>query len=240
MSTDKIRKPLGVLFDLGNTVIELASQDHLEGNRRMLEFADINPGVSAEDALASINEGFSWYDSVRDESMQETSFACINRLVYDTLGVTFSIGFDELESVFWKGALAYKPVEGIFELLDILDAGAIKTGIISNSIFSGAVLEDELRKHNLEHRFSFLIASADYGIRKPHPYIFRAALQKLGFAPRDVWFIGDILEYDIRGALDAGIFPVWLNRRGEVATVNGDYLEVTDLLQLRVKLEQVM
>jgi putative hydrolase of the HAD superfamily len=237
MNTDNIRIPRGVLFDLGDTVIQLESQDNLEGNRHMLEYADINPGITAEDALAIIAKIFSWYDSVRDKSMQETSFTSINRLVYDTLGITFSISYDELEKVFWEGSLSYAPVEGIFELLDVLDTGGIKTGIISNSIFSANILEDELKKNNLDHRFSFLISSADYGIRKPHPYIFRVAVQKLGLAPRDIWFIGDIMEYDVRGALNAGLYPVWLNRRKEKATIDGDYLEVSDLHQLRGKIE---
>jgi len=234
-----MRRPLGIIFDLGDTVLHLEHLDALEGNRRMLEFDDINPGVTAEDAMAVVNEIFPWIERAMDASMLQVAASSINRLIYETLGVTFRIDYDELETVFWNGALTYKPAKGIFELLDILDARAIKTGILSNSINRGIVLEDELAKHDLAERFSFVMSSADYGVRKPHEYIFRIAVKKMGLAQSDIWFIGDNVEYDIRGALNAGLYPVWYNWRNESVSMDDEVLEIRSMQELRQNIESL-
>ena len=70
-------------------------------------------------------------------------------------------------------------------------------------------------------------------------FVFRIAVQKMGLQPADVWFVGDKLEYDVRGALDSGLFPVWYNWRGELSSLDGDYLEVKELAQVRGKIEQL-
>ena len=234
-----MRRPSGIIFDYGDTVLHLESIDVIEGNRRILELADFNPGVTAEDAAALAEEMFRWLDTERNNYMLEVSAASIDRLIFDTLGVTFRVDYDELEKAFWNGALTYKPVDGIFELLDMLDANGIKTGIISNSINKGTILEEELEKHNLAHRFSFVMSSADYVVRKPHRYLFQVALKKMGLSPSEVWFVGDKIEYDIRGALDSGLYPVWYNWMNQPAAIDGDYLEVKDLHELREKIESL-
>jgi putative hydrolase of the HAD superfamily len=230
-------RPLGIIFDLGDTVLHLESVDVLAGNRCMLEFDDVNPGVTAEDVMAVVNEIFPWIEHARDTSMLEVTASSINRLIYETLGVTFRIDYDELETVFWNGALTYKPAEGIFELLDMLDTYGIKTGILSNSINRGGALEDELAKHDLAERFSFVMSSADYGIRKPHEYIFRIAIKKMGLEPSDIWFIGDNVEYDIRGALNAGLYPVWYNWRNESVSMDNEVLEIRSMQELQEKIK---
>jgi putative hydrolase of the HAD superfamily len=233
-------RPLGIIFDLGDTVLHLESIDALKGNRCVLEFDDLNPGVTAEDAMEFANEIFPWIERARDASMLEVTSSSINRLIYETLGVTFRIDYDELETVFWNGALTYKPAEGIFELLDVLDASGIKTGIISNSINRGVVLEDELTKHDLAQRFSFVMSSADYGIRKPHRYIFRVAIKKMGLEPSDIWFVGDKPEYDIIGALDAGLYPVWYNWHNQPVSIDGEFLEVHNMGELQAKIQSLI
>ena len=57
-------------------------------------------------------------------------------------------------------------------------------------------------------RFEFVVSSADYGVRKPHPAIFEAALARLGLEPGEAWFAGDNVEYDLKGGLGAGMFTV--------------------------------
>jgi len=54
-----------------------------------------------------------------------------------------------------------------------------------------------------------VLASSDYGLRKPHPLLFQAALRKSGLSGDEVWFCGDSILRDVEGAAGAGIFPVW-------------------------------
>ena len=45
--------------------------------------------------------------------------------------------------------------------------------------------------------------------RKPNKRIFDLALEKAELKPEEVWYIGDQYECDIKGSLNAGLFPVW-------------------------------
>ena len=234
-----MNKPLGIIFDLGDTILREESIDTLAGNRRLLELAGSNPGVTAENVQKVADEIFSWIDRARDESMIEFSCEDYQKLLFDSLGITFRIGYSEMEREFWNHAVKYGVVEGVGDLLDLVEARGIKIGILSNTIFSSSVLKEELAKHNLAHRFSFVISSADYGVRKPHPHIFRVAVKKMGLKPEDIWFVGDKPEYDVKGALDSGIYPVWYNRRNETTTIEGNYLEVKSLVELREKIEEL-
>ena len=53
------------------------------------------------------------------------------------------------------------------------------------------------------------MASSEYLYRKPDKMIFEIALKKARLEPEDVWFCGDRLDWDVKGAADAGVFPVW-------------------------------
>jgi putative hydrolase of the HAD superfamily len=234
-----MRKPLGIIFDMGDTIVQAESVDTLAGNRRLLELAESNPGVTAEYVQKVADEIYSWIDRARDESMIEFSCEDYQRLLFDSLGITFRIGYSEMEREFWNHTVKYRVTEGIGDLLDLIEARGMKTGILSNTIFSSSILKEELARHNLAHRFSFVVSSADYGVRKPHPHIFRIAVKKMGLKPEDIWFVGDQPEHDIKGALDSGIYPVWYNRRNETTTIEGNYLEVKSFDELREKIEQM-
>lgn len=233
-----MRRPYGVIFDFGDTVLHIESFDSLAGNRRLLEFAETNPGVTAEDVQVVADE-IGWMDQARDESMIEFGCQSLQRLLYETLGVSFRISYSEMEREFWNAAVKFTPVAGISELLDTLQAHGIKVGILSNTIFCSSILKEELAKHNLAHRFLFVVTSGDYGVRKPHRHIFRIAVRKMNLEPVDIWFVGDKPDYDIKGALDYGLYPVWYNWRKEPKTIDGDYLEVKDLYELREKIERL-
>lgn len=233
-----MRRPSGVIFDFGDTVLHLESYDVLAGNRRLLEFAEINPGVTAEDVQVVAKE-ISWMDRARDESMIEFGCQSLHRLLYETLGISFRIGPAQLEKEFWHAAVKFTPVAGIYDLLDVLEANSIKTGILSNTIFCSDVLREEMAKHNLARRFSFVVTSADYGVRKPHRHIFRIVVGKMNLEPNEIWFIGDKPDYDIKGALNYGLYPVWYNWRKESKTIDGDYLEVKNLSELRDEIERL-
>ena len=221
-----MRRPLGVVFDLGDTVLSLQSIDGVAGDRRLLELAENTAGLTAEDINLAAEELGRETVRLSDESMLQYTWQSFNRLLCETLGVTFRVSSAELEREFWNTALTFVPCEGIFGVLDALETSQVKTGILSNTSMTGPVLEEELAKHNLAHRFSFVISTADYGFRKPHGRIFQVAVRKMGLEPQDIWFVGDKLEYDVRGAIDAGLQPVWYNPQGKPNETDYECLEV--------------
>jgi putative hydrolase of the HAD superfamily len=66
----------------------------------------------------------------------------------------------------------------------------------------------------LARRFEAIVISAEVGVGKPDPRIFRAALDALGVANADAVMVGDSLERDVAGARRAGVLSVWLDRAG--------------------------
>lgn len=60
--------------------------------------------------------------------------------------------------------------------------------------------------------FQFSLFSQDCGIEKPDPGIFELAAEKAGCEKQELLHVGDSLEGDVAGALNAGIRCAWLNR----------------------------
>lgn len=221
-----MRKPLGVIFDLGGTVLRQERFDPVAGNRRLLQFAASTHGLTAEAVQAVADDLSREIELFRDQYNVEFSVQAFQRLLYEALGVKFRINAAEAEREFWRAAVTLTPTEGISEVLDLLAAKHIKTGVLSNTAFFGTVLEEELARHGLGHRFSFVATSVDYGLRKPNPRVFKAVLGKMELAPADVWFVGDKLEYDIRGAISSGLCAVWYNPENRPRSGDYDCLEV--------------
>ncbi len=234
-----MHRPTGVIFDLGGTILHQEWLSFVAGGERLLEFAESAPDLTAEEIQFIANEINEEVQRFRDGSMVEFGIQSFHRLLYEHLDISFSISFPELEREFWNAAVVYSPTEGIFDVLDLLDKHQIKTGILSNSAFRGAVLEEELAKHDLAHRFPFLISSIDYGFRKPHRRLFQIAVRKINLEPHDIWFVGDKLEYDIRGAIDYGLYPVWYNPESKPGEIDGEYLEVKSWHEFREKVESL-
>lgn len=81
-------------------------------------------------------------------------------------------------------------------------------GLISNTMSNQPRLI--LEQTGLIRHFKVVICSRDLGIRKPNPRIFAYVLEKLGVGPEEVVHVGDGIETDMEGALDAGIRPIWI------------------------------
>lgn len=76
------------------------------------------------------------------------------------------------------------------------------------------VQHEKLAPTTLAARFKAIVISAEVGIGKPDPRIFRVALDSLGVTGPDTVMVGDSLERDIAGARSAGIRGVWIDRAG--------------------------
>jgi 2-haloalkanoic acid dehalogenase type II len=64
----------------------------------------------------------------------------------------------------------------------------------------------------LDHLFHTIIAAHTHGACKPEPAFFHLACRELGCKPEEVVHVGDDIELDVRGAREAGLHAVWVNR----------------------------
>jgi len=200
--------------------------DPVAGNRRLLELAVDAHGLTPEAVQAAAYEINREIERFLDQYNLEFSVQAFERLLYETLGVTFRVSVAEVEREFWRAAVTLTPTDGIGEVLDLLAAHGVKTAVLSNTAFFSPVVEEELARHGLRKWFSFVATSSDYGLRKPNPRVFRAVVGRMGLAPADVWFVGDKPEYDVRGAVESGLCAVWYNPEGKPGAGDYDYLEV--------------
>ncbi len=70
----------------------------------------------------------------------------------------------------------------------------------------------DLARIGLDHHFAFQLGSREHGAAKPEASIFHAACARLGVIPAEVLHVGDHVDMDVLGALDAGLRACWINR----------------------------
>lgn len=100
--------------------------------------------------------------------------------------------------------------------LEALRASGYRLGLLSNAA-DDADVQSLVDKSRLRPFFDRVLTSAEAGIRKPHPHIFRKMLAVWDFPPERVAMIGDTLGADILGAQNIGMFAIWITRRADTA-----------------------
>ena len=87
----------------------------------------------------------------------------------------------------------------------------MRIGIISNS---DGTVEQQLREHEVAQvgagpgvEVECIVDSTAVGVAKPDPRIFEIALDAMGVAAADAWYVGDTPAFDVVGARDAGLRP---------------------------------
>lgn len=126
-----------------------------------------------------------------------------------SLGIEIALSNSEIDTVFWNAAAPGTPTEGLKDFLGYLKNKGIRSGVISNISYAPSVVAERINRLLPENAFEFIITSSNYIFRKPNPNIFDLALEKAGLRSDEVWYIGDQYECDIKGSLNAGLFPVW-------------------------------
>jgi putative hydrolase of the HAD superfamily len=100
---------------------------------------------------------------------------------------------------------------GTAPFLEWLLAEGYLLGVVSNSV---GTLEGQLVRLDLARYFQVILDSAVVGIQKPHPGIFKLALQRLGVEGSESVFVGDTYATDVGGAQLAGLTGVLLDGLG--------------------------
>ena len=89
------------------------------------------------------------------------------------------------------------------ETMETLKAMGFRLGVISN-IISRSVVRHFLAEYGIEDMMDCVITSAETGIRKPSPEIFRIAEKAMGLGPEELAYVGDTISRDVIGTRRAG------------------------------------
>ena len=206
--------PKMILFDYGQTLIAEQRFDGIKGTEAVLKHATRNKyNLTAEqiqERANELNKEFGRYDPGKKHLLQiEIPNTMFTPYLYDSLGIEIALSNAEIDTVFWDAAAPGAPAEGMENFLEYLKNKGIRTGVISNISYAQSAVAGRINRMLPGNSFEFIITSSNYIFRKPNRRIFDLALEKAGLNPDETWYIGDQYECDIKGALNAGIFPVW-------------------------------
>lgn len=140
----------------------------------------------------------------------------ITRRIYDRLpalsGIPFDSWFETLYRRFGSPEV-WRFYDDVVTVLRDLRARGLKIGVVSNWDTRLKSISDGL---GLTPLVDFIVISAEVGVRKPDPGIFKLALDRAGVRPEEALHVGDLLEEDVQGARRAGLRAVLIDRKKRI------------------------
>jgi HAD superfamily hydrolase (TIGR01549 family) len=208
-----------VLFDLGSTLVY--SKDPwpplYERADRALADTLSSSGIRVDPADFH-NEFGGFLGAYYENNTREISEKTTYNLLRETLSQT---GFRKTPEPVLRAALAamytvtqqnWYLEEDAISTLEMLIKRGCHLGLISNTSDDNNV-QGIVDRWGLRPYFETIITSAALGIRKPDPRIFQVALEHFQVPPEATAMVGDILDADVLGANQLGIYSIWITRR---------------------------
>lgn len=132
-------------------------------------------------------------------------------------------------------AESWRAFDDVLGSLKRLRDTGLALGVLTNG--NREQQEDKLRRVGLSDAFDVVLCMNDVPEAKPSPLAFGALADRLGVPAESVVYVGDHLDYDVAGAIGAGMRAVWLDRQGgtaldDVPAAATRIESLTDLLSL--------
>jgi putative hydrolase of the HAD superfamily len=108
------------------------------------------------------------------------------------------------------------------EIIEYLTNKGYELHLITNGFEE--VQWGKLRNSQIDHYFKEVITSEKAMSLKPHKEIFEYALQTAKASKEESIMIGDNLDADIRGAMEAGLDTIFVNHIGEQTELKPTYI----------------
>ena len=210
-----------ILFDLGSTL--LYSKDpwppiYEQADRALVKVLQ-QAGIPLEiKAFSSEFETFldSYYAGRGKSTLEKTTFSALRELLEqkgfpDVPGSTLRAALDAMYSITQQNW--YLEDDALPTLRTLREQG-YQLGMVSNTSDDKNV-QELVDRYGLRPHFEIIVTSAGCGVRKPDEGIFQPALEHFGVPAGQTAMVGDILEADILGANQLGLYSIWITRRAE-------------------------
>lgn len=103
---------------------------------------------------------------------------------------------------------------GAVDLLRDLKAHGVRLGLLTNGV--SETHREKIALLQISELFDAIFLADEVGMVKPDPLLFAHACQKLETPPSQSAMVGDRYDRDISGALEAGLYTIWVNVRREI------------------------
>jgi putative hydrolase of the HAD superfamily len=206
-----VRLPRAVVFDLDDTLLDTTG---LEAEMLVRLCAALNeelPGIEFAELRARFRNG-------RDELYQRVLSGELDIAAYRRAHlIAVCEPWGEPSEALHAAAVRLRDeqlgrsrfVEDAIELVRSLRGDGVRTGLLTNG--PSWMQRRKVEILGLEDELDAIGISEELGASKPDPAAFAATLELMGSAPEETVMVGDHLEWDVRGALAAGMRgAVWV------------------------------
>jgi putative hydrolase of the HAD superfamily len=182
--------------------------------------ARANVDVGEEAAAAAIRAEIAFYRAHLHQGKDAAGLAALRRRSADAMRPALPPAAAVLPAGVLTAALldalVFAAYPDVPPALEALRAAGVALVVVSNW---DASLHDRLAETGLAPLVDAAVASAELGVAKPAPAIFRHALGLVGGVAAASWHAGDTVDVDVAGALAAGLRPALVARDGRPAAL---------------------
>ncbi|MFP7200890.1 HAD-IA family hydrolase [Lysinibacillus halotolerans] len=200
-----------ILFDLDGTLLNRdESVKYFVENqydRFCTNFEFILKEMYTKRFLELDNRGYVWKDKVYQKLTREMD---INKVAWQEL-------YEDYITEFYHYCI---PFPHLKMMLGELKRNNLLLGIVTNGM--GQFQMAKIKALEIEEYFQTIIISEWEGEKKPHPKIFKRAMEKLDVSPCDCVFVGDHPLNDIEASQKVGMKTIW-KKDYTTFYVNADY-----------------
>ena len=198
-----------VFFDVDFTLITPGPTFRAEGYRAFCERHGMQVDVARFDV--AVNSAAPLLDSPEETPYDDAIYIRYTRMIIEGMGGN-GTGVDACAREIyaeWAACRHFDLYDDVPSVFSQLAAAGVRIGLISNSHRSLSSFEEHFALRGL---IAGAVSSSEHGLMKPHPSIFRAALDLVDVPASEAVMVGDSVRQDVEGALGAGMRAVLLHR----------------------------
>jgi putative hydrolase of the HAD superfamily len=221
MSTINVMSLRGVLFDFDGTLADTASAERNAWPGLADVIARHTPGVDPHELHTRYFRVFEPHWTAYLEGRIDFATYRRNRLT-EALEPWREVD-DELFEVYRqekrRGVEGLQLFDDAIATLRYLRTLGLRVGLLTNG--PSSLQRHKLEVTGIEPELDAVAISEEIGVAKPEPQAFYRAAAMIGCRPAEVAMVGDSPEYDIAGAIAAGLALAVLVRRGLDVAADG-------------------
>lgn len=178
-----------IVFDIGNVLLRWSPVDIVQNF-----FPDEQ---SAQELTLKLFKSPEWFDLNLGKLTEKE----VIQIYSQELGLSEA----KLEELLDAVKESLRPVEGSLELLDELYGQKYPLYSITDNVHE--IMHYLKVRYDFFHKFSGIVVSAEIGVLKPSPLIYKRLLDSHHLVPEETVFIDDIAK-NVQGAIDVGLHGI--------------------------------
>ena len=151
-----MKHPKMIIFDYGQTLLCEPEFDLKRATADLFKYVTKNPNnYTIEDVCSYADKIYGEYISDVRKSGCDIGKQTIDKLIYERLGIEFSLTPLQMEIVFWNGTSKGAVMPNADKMINYINQMDIRSAVISNLIYSSDALTERLNRLLPSNKFEF-------------------------------------------------------------------------------------